>query len=57
MIPFYRNKTEEEFEAARRLFYVGVTRARRLLMYITDSADRRNTPTRFLGPDGVGLVA
>jgi len=57
MIPFYLSTTEEEFEAARRLFYVGATRARRLLMYITDSSDRRNRPTRFLGPGGVGLVA
>ena len=56
MIPFYLSKTEEEFEAARRLFYVGATRARRLLMYITDSSDRRNMPTRFLGPSGVGMV-
>ena len=56
-IPFYQSKTEAEFEAAKRLFYVGVTRARRLLMYITDASDRRNLPTRFLGPGGLGFVA
>ncbi len=56
-IPFYLSSTKEEFNAARRLFYVGTTRARRLLMYITDSADSRNRPTRFLGADGLGLVA
>jgi DNA helicase-2/ATP-dependent DNA helicase PcrA len=55
-IPFFLATTAEDFEAARRLFYVGVTRARRLLMYITDTSDSRNRPTRFLGPDGVGLV-
>ena len=57
IIPFFRSTTTEEFEAARRLFYVGATRARRLLMYITDISDSRNRPTRFLGPSGLGLVA
>jgi len=57
MIPFFRSTTEEEFQAARRLFYVGTTRARRLLMYVTDSSDGRNRPTRFLGPGGLSLVA
>ena len=56
-IPFFTAETEAEFEAARRLFYVGATRARRLLVYITDTSDRRNRPTRFLGPTGLGLVA
>lgn len=55
-IPFFRAQTAEDFEAAKRLFYVGVTRARRLLMYITDTSAQRNRPTRFLGPGGVGKV-
>ena len=57
MIPFYLAKSVEEIEASKRLFYVGVTRARRLLMYITDTSDRRNRPTRFLGPTGVAVTA
>jgi DNA helicase-2/ATP-dependent DNA helicase PcrA len=55
-IPFYKATTVEEFDAARRLFYVGVTRARRLVMYITDYSDRRNQPSRFLGPMGVNVL-
>ena len=55
-IPFFLAKTAEDFEAAKRLFYVGVTRARRLLVYITDRSDNRNRPSRFLGSDGVGII-
>ena len=31
-----------------RLFYVAVTRARRLVMYVTDSGKAKNKPSRFL---------
>lgn len=55
-IPHFSAKTQDEFEEARRLFYVGVTRARKLLMYFTDSTDTRNRPTRFLGRDGIRIV-
>jgi DNA helicase-2/ATP-dependent DNA helicase PcrA len=55
-IPFYLAETEKEFEEAKRLFYVGATRAKRLLMYITDSTDSRNRPTRFLGQGGTGHI-
>ena len=54
-IPHYYACSEEEIEEAKRLFYVGVTRAKRFLMYITDDSDRRNGPSRFLQSDtGVG---
>ena len=55
-IRHFKATTVEEFDAARRLFYVGVTRARRLVMYITDYSDRRNQPSRFLGPMGVNVL-
>ena len=55
-IPHWTAKTEEEVDEARRLLYVGVTRARKLLMYFTDFSDNRNQPTRFLGDDGLGLL-
>lgn len=55
-IPFYLAQSEEEIAEAKRLFYVGVTRAKRLLVYITDSSNWRNEPTRFLrAGTGVGM--
>lgn len=55
-IPFYMAHTAEEFEEAKRQFYVGVTRAKRFLMYITDYSHPRNEPTRFLRTGtGVGV--
>ena len=55
-IPFYQARTTDEFEEAKRLFYVGVTRAKRYLLYVTDGSDRRNIPSRFLrAGTGVGV--
>lgn len=53
-VPFYQANTDEEIEEAKRLFYVGVTRAERFLMYITDRSNHRNIPTRFLR-EGTGV--
>lgn len=47
-IPFYQARSDDEIAEARRLFYVGVTRAERILMYATDKRDHRNVPSRFL---------
>lgn len=54
-IPHYQARTAEEFEEAKRLFYVGVTRAKRILLYVTDQSHDRNQPTRFLRGDGVAV--
>jgi len=53
-MPSYYARTEPEIEEQKRLFYVGVTRAERYLLYVTDSSDKRNVPSRFL-KNGTGL--
>jgi DNA helicase-2/ATP-dependent DNA helicase PcrA len=54
-IPFHQSRTLEEFEEAKRLFYVGVTRAKRILFYVTDNSNSRNRASRFLRDEGVGV--
>jgi DNA helicase-2/ATP-dependent DNA helicase PcrA len=55
-IPFFAAQSPPEIAEAKRLFYVGVTRAKRVLLYVTDSTDHRNQPTRFLrSGTGVGV--
>jgi DNA helicase-2/ATP-dependent DNA helicase PcrA len=46
----------EDMDAERRLFYVAVTRAERVLMYIAEPDRWGNAPSRFLGQNGVRLV-
>lgn len=45
-----------DIDAEKRLFYVGVTRARKLLMYVAERDSYGNPPSRFLGPDGVNII-
>jgi DNA helicase-2/ATP-dependent DNA helicase PcrA len=55
-IPFYQAKSVEEIEEAKRLFYVGITRAKKFLLYATDDTGNRNGPTRFLKINtGIGV--
>ena len=53
-IPHYQARTAQEFQEAKRLLYVGITRAKRVLIYVTDSSNARNRPSRFLQELGVG---
>ncbi|MGH7072640.1 MAG: 3'-5' exonuclease [Stellaceae bacterium] len=46
----------EDVEAEKRLFYVGVTRAERILMYVAERDNWNNPPSPFLGRDGVNVV-
>jgi DNA helicase-2/ATP-dependent DNA helicase PcrA len=43
----------DDIEAEKRLFYVAVTRAERVLMYVAERDRWGNPPSRFLGPEGV----
>ncbi len=55
-IPHYQATSPGQVAEAKRLFYVGVTRAKRFLLYATDDTGRRNGPTRFLrAATGVGV--
>ena len=51
--PHYR---AEDIEAEKRLFYVGLTRARKILMYVAERDSYGNPPSSFLGPDGVNVL-
>jgi len=55
-VPDYRSKTVEQLQEDQRLLYVCITRARKLLMYITDREDWRNRPSRFLQHQYLGVV-
>lgn len=54
--PYYKAKSDEEIDAEKRQFYVAVTRAEQLLMYIYDRDRFGNPPSRFLGPHGVDIL-
>jgi len=51
VIPYIRSKTEADIEEERRLFYVGVTRARHELYISTIKTryEKKVVPSRFLG--------
>ena len=52
-IPHFTARTIPEFDEARRLFYVGITRARRYLLVVSDQTHHRNQPTRFVAEAGL----
>jgi len=44
-----------DVEAEKRLFYVAVTRAEKLLMYVAEQDSWESPPSQFLGPAGVAM--
>ncbi|MEL7782077.1 ATP-dependent helicase [Citromicrobium bathyomarinum] len=52
-IPHFTCRTQPEFDEAKRLFYVGITRAKKVLLIGSDATDRRNPPTAFIGEAGL----
>jgi DNA helicase II / ATP-dependent DNA helicase PcrA len=44
---------EAQYDESRRVVYVATTRAKRLLMFFSDTADHRNAPTPFLAEMGL----
>ena len=55
-VPHFKSTQFEQLEETKRLLYVATTRARKLIMYITDSFDARNRPSRYLGPHGINIL-
>lgn len=53
--PHYYSRTPAAALEDKRLLYVGLTRAQRVLMYISAPDRFGNPPSRFLGVNGVGL--
>ena len=44
---------EAQYDESRRVVYVATTRAKRILMFFSDTADFRNRPTPFLKEMGL----
>jgi DNA helicase-2/ATP-dependent DNA helicase PcrA len=52
MIPHFEDKNDPaKIDESKRLLYVAVTRAKKLLMLLTDQDHYKNIPSRFLRDD------
>jgi DNA helicase-2/ATP-dependent DNA helicase PcrA len=56
-IPHFSAQTQDEFDEARRLFYVGISRAKKLLLVASDQRDPRDRPSRYIGQCGMTVSA
>ncbi len=54
-IPHFTANTQLEFDESRRLFYVGITRAKKHLLIVSDQSHYRNIPTRFISASGLSI--
>jgi DNA helicase-2/ATP-dependent DNA helicase PcrA len=55
-VPHFLSTTKDEFDEARRLFYVGVSRAKKLLLIASEQRDYRDRPSRFVADCGIPLT-
>ncbi len=55
-LPHFSSTTQEQYDEARRLFYVGITRAKKVLLVASDFSDRRNRPCPFITEAGLMLA-
>lgn len=54
--PHFRATADDDLLGEKRLFYVGVTRAEKLLMYVAERDRFANPPSPFLGRNGVNIT-
>ena len=52
-LPHWTAREQHEIDEGRRLFYVGLTRAKKLLIIVSDYSNHRNRPTRYLRECGL----
>lgn len=52
-LPFF---AADDIDEERRKFYVALTRAKKLLVYIYEPDNWGNPPSRFLGPEGLAIL-
>jgi len=52
-IPHFSANTQDQYDEARRLFYVGMTRAKKVLVVASDYSDRRNQPCMYVAEAGL----
>ncbi|MEZ2209741.1 3'-5' exonuclease [Sinorhizobium sp. CB7] len=54
-MPHFSTRAQEQYDETRRLFYVGITRAKRVLLVASDYSDGRNRPCPFIAEAGLEL--
>ncbi|MBO9508299.1 ATP-dependent helicase [Thalassospira sp. A3_1] len=52
-IPHFTARNQAQFDEARRLFYVGITRAKKHLVVLSDQSDPRNKPSPYVAQSGL----
>lgn len=52
-IPHFASRSQAGYDEARRLFYVGMTRAKKVLIVASDATDRRNPPCIYISEAGL----